>query len=342
MSGSSPTQRALDRDQVEWFVRASFGAGRRVSDCAPMTGGGFATVWRVLLDDGEALVLKVAPPPGTPLLRYEADLTAAEARCFRLIAAGAPEVPVPRVLHHGRDPDRGEWLCTTLLPGRSLHELAGSGVDDAPARFSAGAATAALHRITGTRYGYDDARSHGATWREAFAGMLDDLLADAVDWDVPLPSPAEQIRSLPDRYAWALGEVRRPALLYFDGWDGNVLASPDAAGTLRLRGLVDGERFLFGDPLMDLVAPLLFRRVEDEQNHPFVRGYRSATTEPVTFDAAARCRLALYRLHLSLLMTVEMPSRGITPTTDPHRYHLVTTQWHHDLATLSRRSVGET
>lgn len=61
-----------------------------------------------------------------------------------------------------------------------------------------------------------------------------------------------------------LDVVRSPALLHLDGWAGNVLAVDGPDGTHRLGGLVDGERYLWGDPLMDLVSPLLFRRVEDE------------------------------------------------------------------------------
>ncbi|MGI5520533.1 hypothetical protein ACQEUX_06220 [Micromonospora sp. CA-259024] len=37
-------------------------------------------------------------------------------------------------------------------------------------------------------------------------------------------------------------------------------------------------------------------------------------------DAPARRRLGLYRLHLYLPMTVEMPSRGMTPHSHPQRH----------------------
>ena len=165
-----------------------------------------------------------------------------------------------------------------MLPGRSLADLAEAGVvvDDGPARYDLGVALAALHRVTGERFGYDDDRAGGPTWRAAFTAMLDALLADAADWDVRLPVTPEQLHALVGRHADVLDEVRRPALLHFDCWDGNVLAAPDADGRLRLRGLVDGERFLYGDPLLDLVSPLLFRRVEDEPEHPLLRGYQAS------------------------------------------------------------------
>ncbi|WP_433124362.1 phosphotransferase family protein [Micromonospora sp. CA-240977] len=322
MTGVSPTQRLLTSDDVAYLVRASFGPHTRVRDAGPLTGGGYATVWWARLDDDRKVVLKLAPPAGTPLLRYERGLCAAEARYFRLVAEHAPQVPVPPVLWHGADPAYGEWLVTALLPGRSLSELAGAGVavDDGPARYDLGVALAGLHRVTGDRFGYDDDRAGGTTWRAAFTAMLDALLADATDWNVALPVTPDRLRTLVGRHADALDEVRRPALLHFDCWDGNVLAAPDREGRLRLCGLVDGERFLYGDPLLDLVSPLLFRRVEDEPEHPLLRGYRSAAGTPLVLDASARRRLGLYRLHLYLLMTVEMPSRGMTPSSHPQRH----------------------
>ncbi|MCX5066302.1 aminoglycoside phosphotransferase family protein [Micromonospora lupini] len=336
----SRTQRSLDHDQVQGFVDASFGADRRVVDCGPIPGGGFATVWRVALDDGRDVVLKVPPPPDASLLRYERGLGGAEARYFRLVAARAPQVPVPPLLHYGNDQQHGEWLFSGLLPGRSLKEWSDSEqhLDDGPARHDFGAAIAVLHTVSGDHYGYDGGRASGATWRAAFSAMLGDLLADAADWGVRLPTSPARIRELPDRYAWVLDQVRRPSLLHFDGWDGNVLAEPGPGGVLRLRGIVDGERYLFGDPLMDLVSPLIYRRVEDDEDHPFLRGYRAAAAEPLVFDEATLRRLSLYRLHLYLLMTVEMPSRGITRETRPDRFERLADLLDHELTELRRAS----
>jgi hypothetical protein len=121
---------------------------------------------------------------------------------------------------------------------------------------------------------------------------MESLVSDAAAWNVPLPG-LDKLDLSP------LAAVTRPALLHFDLWDGNVLAADG-----RLTGLVDGERFLYGDPLLDLVSPALFRRIEEEPGHPFLRGY------PVDVDDAARARLTLYRIHLYVLMLAEGPSPG--------------------------------
>ncbi|HYN94200.1 MAG TPA: phosphotransferase [Pilimelia sp.] len=312
----SPTKPALAPADVARLAAASFGPGTGVVECAELSGGGFAAVWRALLTDGRAVVLKVAPLPAVPLLRYERGLAAAEAAYCRLIGAAAPGLPVPALLHHGADPAvcDSEWLFTTLLPGTALTELAQAdpGLADAPVRWQLGAAAARQHRITGPAFGYSGDRPRDASWAAAFTAMVEDLLADADTWGVRLPVPAGRIRDLVARHAAALAAVRRPALVHFDLWDGNVLAAPaGAAGALGLTGLVDGERSLFADPLMDFTAAALFRRIEDEPDHPFLRGYAEESGHPPALDVAALRRLALYRLHLYLLMIVEMPSRGM-------------------------------
>ncbi|GIJ46475.1 phosphotransferase [Virgisporangium aliadipatigenens] len=300
----SPTQVRLTPGQLEAYARQAFGADAVLADCAELGGGGFAAVWRLRLADGRTGVLKVGPPPGVRLLRYERDLIDAEAGYLRLVRERAQAVPTPEILYHG-----GNWMVTTLLPGTALPDLP-PGADDAPVRHGLGAAVAHLHRVTGPRFGYPGLRVHRGAWRAAFTAMVEDLLSDGDDWGVPLPVSARRVREAVARHAWALDRVERPALLHFDLWDGNVLAVTDDGGGLALGGLVDGERYLFGDPLVDFVSPALRRRIEDEPEHPFVRGYESVAG-PVRFDNAARRRLALYRLHLYLLMLVEMPSRAM-------------------------------
>ena len=312
----SPTQPELEAGDIAALVREALGARTVVDEARELTGGTFASVWLVTLRDGRCVVVKVGPPPDTRLLGYERGLVAAEASYFRRVRSAAPGVPVPEVLHEGDG-----WLVTTLLPGRSLADLAGTPTSgDAGVREELGAAVAVLHRITGEKFGYTGDRPSAATWPTAFAAMVGDLLDDAAAWDVPLPAGAPDIRDLiADRHA-ELTAVTRPALLHFDLWDGNVLAAPDAEGRLRLSGVVDGERFLYGDPLLDLVSPALFRRIEEEPGHPFLRGYARATGRDLSLDGPARTRLALYRMHLYLLMLVEAPSRGLAGDSDRHEH----------------------
>ena len=160
------------------------------------------------------------------------------------------------------------------------------------------------------------------------------LLADAADWDVALPGGPAAVRAVLSAHAPILAQVTTPALLHFDLWDGNVLAAPAPNGSWGLTGLVDGERYLWGDPLLDLVSPALFRHIEDEPDHPFLHGYASVAG-PLLFDEAARIRLSLYRMHLYLLMLTEGSSRGLGG--DRERTAWLTGLLHDELATLQVR-----
>lgn len=290
---SSPTRRNLEAAEVKALLTATLGAG--VTDCGPLSGGFFAAVWRATLDDGRQVVLKVGPPPETPVLTYEHGLIEAEAEYFRLVGSQAAGVPVPEVLRTGPG-----WMVTAYLPGTPLPELPEAVGDKV--RHELGTALAAVHRISGPRFGYSGDRPHGSTWSEAFGAIIDSLLSDAAQWDVALPGG---IRAAVARHSDVLDRVQRPSLVHFDLWDGNVLATEDG----RLTGLVDGERWLYADAAMDLVSPVLLRRIEDLPNHPLLHGYAESTGSPIDFTEELRVRLTLYRLHLYLVMLAEIPSR---------------------------------
>lgn len=315
---TSPTQRPLTPDLAAELVERSLGPGpgSRVTGASELGGGTFASVWRVELADGRAVVLKTSPPTGAVLLRYEHGLLGAEAEYFRRVRRELAGIPVPEVLHLGTDRDfcDGDWLVMSLLPGTPLSVLDAGPAADGAVRYELGQALARLHTLDGTRFGYPgEGRRQAPTWRAAFLGIIDDLLADAEQLGSELPVPAAEIRRTIGAAAGVLDEVRRPTPVHFDLWDGNVLAEPRLDGTgLRLSGLVDGERWLYGDPLVDFVSPVLFGAIEHEDGHPLLRGYASVASErgEWTWDAGSLTRVRLYRAWLYLVMNVELPTRG--------------------------------
>ncbi|MBL7254084.1 phosphotransferase family protein [Paractinoplanes lichenicola] len=312
----SPTQPSVDADDIAEIVRDGLGLGvsspassspalsspALSSPAVELSGGGFAAVWRATLTDGREVVIKVGPPPAARLLSYEAGLLPAEVEYYGLVRGRAP---VPEVLASSfslaRDPEvrpSSDWIISTLLPGRPLTEG-----DSVLARRQLGAAIARVHEITGPHFGYTGDRPSAADWPTAFAAILDSLRADAAEWNVPLPP----LDGLVARHHRLLATVTRPALLHFDLWDGNVLVAPDGS----LSGLVDGERYLYGDPLLDFVSPALFQRITPA--HPFAAGY--GVTD---FTPEEQTRIALYRVHLYVLMLAEQPSRGMPLTGGRH------------------------
>jgi aminoglycoside phosphotransferase (APT) family kinase protein len=302
-------QRQLDDEQLAGVLAACGVDPGRMASWSELSEASFNTAYRIRLTGGDGLVLKVAPDPAMPVLAYEHDIMRTETLFYRT-AAGV--VPVPRVVHadFSRQLIDSDYLLMTELPGENWYWLRDQVTDGDRTRLRTelGGLVAALHRITGTEFGYPQGKTD-AGWRVAFLGMLDALLSDAVRWATPLPLSVTRIRALADANAGVLDEVTTPVLVHFDLWPGNILLD---RGTIT--GLVDGERAFWGDPLAEMASLELSENIEDDD--AFLDGYGG-----IVFDGAARRRLALYRAYLYLIMLVEGAPRGYS---GPEREALVT------------------
>ncbi|MFS8097113.1 aminoglycoside phosphotransferase family protein [Lentzea alba] len=245
----------------------------------PLGGGTYNEVYRVTSPEGD-FVLKIAPDQ--PGLTYERHLTRTEALFCRL---GSSVAPVPEVVH--TDFTDRDVLLMTCLPGEPLHGR--SDVDRPSIRRQLGTAVAKLHEVTGPGFGYPQLGLH-QTWREAFTAMFDAVLNDAERYGVTLPEIPLNTR--------VLDEVKRPSLVHFDLWDGNVLTDTG------LTGLVDGERAFWGDPVAEFVSLALFREIEDDEDFLTAYGFE--------FTDSARVRLATYQAYLYSIMLTERVPRGLT------------------------------
>ena len=301
-SGTVRLREALAAAGIDWA---------QVTDHHALAGGTFNAVTRVTLAAGNRLVVKIPPNPETPLLSYERGILGTEALFYQL-AGRLPGVTVPEVLAvDAAGPGGvGGYLVMTECPGGPWPNLdplpAGQERDELRAEL--GREVACLHTITGTGFGYPSAALGPLrdSWREAFGGMVDAVLADAARFAVTLPRPAAEIKELFGVHAGLLDEVTTPVLAHFDLWDGNILVESSSAGH-RIGALIDAERAFWGDPLAEFVSLALYGDIE--RDTAFLDGYRSAGGT-VTFDVAARQRLSLYRAYLYLIMWVETAPRG--------------------------------
>lgn len=307
----SLTKRAVPVEELRAVLRAAFGGGAELAGWQELTDGAFNTAYGLDLADGRRVVLKVAPPRGLRLLRYEVDLMRTEAEFFR--RAAAVGVPVPAV-HHA-DPDAG-YLVMDRLAGEPLYPAhrAVPAAALAGVRRELGALAARLGGVTGTRFGYPrrDGRSGAARWSGSFLSMVDDVLADGVALGTALPVPADTIARQLRGHTRLLDEVGTPRLVHFDLWDGNVFVLPDGAG-YRVEGIIDGERAFYGDPVAELLSLAL---LTDPAEVPgLLPGFLG---RPMT--GAERTRWRLYSVYLYLIMLTDGVTRGLDPgAPDPVR-----------------------
>jgi aminoglycoside phosphotransferase (APT) family kinase protein len=304
----SLTKRRLSADELDLLLRTHVGIGCRLE--TELTDGWFNSAYRVLLDDGRNAIVKVAPPPGAAVLRYEIGILSTEAMVYRRIAAlPGGGVPTPDLLYAG-----DEFLVLSVLEGTPWDKAADhvSPTAAAALRRELGAITACLHTLAPEdgRFGYPAAGSalSAPDWRTAFTAMVDALLDDAERWQSPLDVRPADIRRLVAEGGYALDEVTEPRLVHFDLWPGNIFVDlTDGGEHGRITGLIDHERAFWGDPAAELVS-LAFGGDAGPAGD-LVAGYTEAGGT-LDFSAGFRHRLALYHLYLGLLLVVECGPRG--------------------------------
>lgn len=269
-----------------------------------LTDGWFNTIYRLDLADDRSVVIKVAPPPDHRVMRYERDLLTAEVGVLRLLG-GTDGVPVPAVLAHDASGRllAHDYFIMDLVPGAVYSKVRGQLQSDERAAIDAelGRISAAINGVSGARFGrYHDDACVAPSWSRSFPAMVDDLLADAADQSTALPVSAQAVRDACLRAQADLDAVGEPRLVVWDLHHGNVFVD----GT-RVCGIIDCDRALWGDPLMEFFFRSLAWTSDD-----FYQGYRACADLPD--DTPARRRRWLYDLYLGLVMVIECDFRGFT------------------------------
>ncbi|WP_028049543.1 phosphotransferase family protein [Cellulomonas sp. URHD0024] len=290
---------------LQAMLTRALGPDAVVDDATEITHGWFNVVYLVRLRTGRTVVLKIAPPGAVDVLTYERDMLATEVHALRLVRERT-DVPVPEVLFvdETRELCDADWFVMSFVDGENLSLLRDT---LPPAERDAydeqlGAANRAMNEIVGDHFGPLGGPG-GDSWRLVFLGMLENVLSDGERRGVDIGQAYDDLRTLVAAHAGCLDEVTEPRFVEWDLWVGNVLVRDGA-----ITGVVDHERALFGDPLIESG----FTSWDGGEPGAFQRGYGRGALTP-----SERERRCLYDVYLFLVMTIETVYRGHT---DPSQY----------------------
>jgi aminoglycoside phosphotransferase (APT) family kinase protein len=305
----SISKAAVSAELAAAVVRDAFGHHAELAMMAECPEGWFNAAHVLTLGDGRRCVLKVAPPPEVTVLTYERDIMATEVAALRMIGERTA-LPVPEVLWHDTSCRRApsELFLMSFMPGRLLSELRPTLSTDQQRTVDAQLAhhLRAMNALTHQSFGLQaPSAARFARWSDAFIRLIDDLLDDGEHADVPLPAAPDRIRTMVRAHAHELDEVTVPSFVHWDLWDTNVFVDPES---LEVTGLIDFERALWADPLME--GQFLYRR----DDNAFVEAYGV----PLMDAPGAAVRRTLYDMYLFLVMVIEATYRQY-PTDDIER-----------------------
>lgn len=296
----SKTKNRKTREQVARMVERAFdgltlAAGEDA--LSELKEGWFNAAYNVRLSDGREVILKIAPPPDAEVMTYEKDIMSTEVASMRQ-AAQNPAIPVPEIycFDEARDLCDSNYFFMEKLAGENYGIIRETLPQDVRARIDGqiGKIVYEINRFTGTYYGFPgNSDLRGSTWKEAFLKIFDSVLEDGRRKNAEYGGlTIDEIRAAVVKHAPALETVTTPQMVHWDAWDLNFFVKDGC-----VTGLLDFERVLWGDPLMEAQFRMLV----------FAGGITESLKAygKTSFTHEEEERNHLYTLHLGLVMKTE-------------------------------------
>ncbi|MFL5791076.1 MAG: phosphotransferase family protein [Actinomycetota bacterium] len=247
----------LDVETAKTLIR-SVDEGFAAVDVTSLGGGDNSAAFEVRSDDGRSVVIKTYADE----LHWKMQK---ELFAYELLEATRPAVPLAHIL--GADDSKRlfdrNYLVMTKLEGTLLvsvlDRLDPEDLDTIDGEI--GAALAAMHRVELPAFGYlgqdgigEPFATNADYMRAQFTKKLDHF--DRLGGD---PDTSRVVRTYVDRRSALLDGCRTPVFCHDDCHEGNVLVGPGPDGW-HVRGIVDLENAVAGDPLLDVAKTEAYKR----------------------------------------------------------------------------------
>ena len=259
--------------------------------------GFFNIAYLIGLADGTEAILKIAPPADSLIMTHEKDIMYAEVDSMRLVKAKT-SVPVAEILFYDQSHSicDSDYFFMSKLEGDSLNSISNqlTEEDKKSIHFTTGKYNAEINHITEKKFGYyNQADKQGDDWFTVFSSILQDVVNDAKKLQISIGVKYDVIGNCLEAYRSCFTEVTVPQLVHWDLWAGNVFIKDK-----KVTGLIDFERCLWGDVLMEVG----FR--SDNQNDDFLHGYGISKLSELQ-----QIRVKWYDLYLFLICSLECDYR---------------------------------
>ena len=293
----SKTKVKLTQADIQRLVNHAFGTISLVS-VRELTDGWFNTAYHITMSNGEMqTVLKVGPPDEAGILTYEKNLLRAEVETMKLVAAN-PEIPVPRITFDdfSRKLLPYDYYFMDFIAGATWSNIRDtlSSAQNNIIEYQLGQITAQINTFENMAFGYYAFGCEFDNWPDAFRWMCGLLFADARQYQIEPELSEQEFFAKFDQYRAIFAEITRPQLVHWDLWAGNIFVTFNGDAP-EIEGIVDFERALWGDPLMESY-PGRLRGIPN-----YIAGYG----RDILATQAQRLRRIFYNIYLDLIMIIE-------------------------------------
>lgn len=292
----SLTKNKQDKKVIDQMVSRAF-PNMSCKEVIELKEGFFNVAYLITLVNDEKAILKIAPRSDSRIMSYEKNIMFSEVESLRLVKKET-DVPVPEIIYY----DNSHELCSfeyyfmSVIEGETLNFINDSLSEDEKRAIQKelGKYNHSMNQITGSKFGYyGQPELQGTNWFEVFRTMIQLAYHDANVANVHVPIKEEELLLYLDRDKAYFDEVTVPALVHWDIWAGNVFIK-----NKKISGIIDFERCIWGDPLMEVG----FRR--HERNVDFLEGYGATN-----LNKEQERRARWYDIYLFLVMILETEYR---------------------------------
>jgi aminoglycoside phosphotransferase (APT) family kinase protein len=292
----SKTKVKLTQTEIQQLVDYAFG-NKPIASVCEMKDGWFNAAYHITLTDKTQTVLKVGPPAASDILSYEKDLLRAEVETMQLVSIN-PEIPVPNIscADFSRSRLPYDYYFMDFVTDKTWHKIRDtlSDAQNNAIEFQLGQMTKQINAFEHTAFGYYAFGQEFDNWPDAFRWMCQLLFDDAKRYDVALDLSEQEFFDKFDEHRAIFAEVTQPQLVHWDLWAGNIFVAIDD-DVPTISSIVDFERALWGDPLMEFYPGHL-----TGISH-YIDGYG----EDILATQAQRLRRIFYNIYLLLIMIIE-------------------------------------
>lgn len=309
----SSTQKPISIESIVKIVHHNFGEETKVGEVHELSDGWWSVAYSVDFPEKDFdIIIKLNIPDSIQTQIYEFKAMETEINVLKFIKNHpiGEFIPLPELIAYdieGNLVGRG-YFITKKFKGNPLSQIRKKIPKPELAKIETeiGKLQAKINEITGDKFGYfiDHPQFPVQTdsWASTFSLMMENLLNDCKVHDTTLPFNQEKVRELLKMGEKALNKVKKPSLVHWDLWTGNIFVKK-VDNKWELEGIIDFERAIWGDPLTE--SSLRGKK----KNENLIKGYGTDI-----FSARdAKIRDAFYDLYLGTTLFVERSFRKYKP-----------------------------
>lgn len=291
------TKNKLEEPQIQEIVKIALGKDIGIESWTELPDGFCNAAYRIMMTDGRRAVLKVAPKKGVTMMSCEQGMMRTEVEAMRLARqkgiAGVPEV---YAFEEDSPLSGSDCFLMECLEGESCASARQQMTEEEQQSidYEIGSYLHRLNQIQGEKFGHFwMPELQWKDWFTAFYHLMENMAEDGKRVSIDIGISYEAILHRLKQHKEYFDEVKKPELIHFDSWDGNIFVKDG-----HVCGMIDWERALWAEGLME------DRFRYHTRSASFLEGYG---IQEMTKAQDIRC--AWYDVYLYLIMMFEVTYR---------------------------------